>query len=289
MKFYLLRSDGGIGTASGGCFGCLGRTDSYMPRVEVLEVVRKFNSKAGHSTSIGDTVDCFKNKDTDVIRLKRDWLSFRDGILTHSLKSYAVVEYLVHRSPWRSAFASTVQSIFETDVIDLHAKGVPSELVISLGFVLRVCESPDVHLTYALLARTNPELPEFFRFFMCIAYPYLYRGEGSSRLYEYNRDGVIFPKEASPKAILDPENHLAKEGQLCPLSINDIGGYCMNITSMWRDSSVKEQIGHLCDTSSDQFYTVSQVKGVFGSLNAQGIVNVKGFVQSVYDAFKGAE
>jgi len=193
------------------------------------------------------------------------------------------MDYLVNRSPWRSAFANTLDEMYSNDIIRLHAQGVPSELVISAGFVLRVLDRPASHLTYKALHSEAPDLPEFFRFMLSLVMPNLYRAGTDVYLGSVGNDGVIFPDATSLSAILDPDTFLSADGRLCQYSIDDIHGYTMNIAQMWKGGGPKPTLRTLLDKIRNSNYQNTEVQGVFGPFSTRGIIDLKKFSHELYD------
>lgn len=281
MEFYLIRSDGSEKQVSGGCFGCLGRSDTYGATPQTKDTVRSFNDKSGHSTS-GQGCSVYKDYGTQYLELRKGWLR-SDGIGLHSQKTRLTMDYFVNRSPWRSAFANTLDEMYEDDIIRLHAQGVPSELVISAGFVLRVLDTPSAHLTYKALQSAAPDLPEFFRFMLSIVMPKLYSGGPEVRLGSVGHDGVIFPDATSLSAVLDPDTFLAADGRLCQYSIDEIHGYTMNIAQMWKGEGPKTTLRTVISNVVNSNIVNTTVQGVFGSFQARGIIDLKKFSHELYD------
>lgn len=284
MYFHLIRASGYVKETSGGCFGCLGRTDSYKAHDRVFDRVKEVSLANGMSYSMSSRCSAYDlNDPTLYLELRRGW-SRSDGIGLHSLKTRKTMDYLVNRSPWKAAFANTLDEMYETDVIRLHAQGVSSELVISAGFVLRVLDLAPVHLTFKAVSDAAPDLPEFFRFFVSLVMPELYRGGTSCVLGNYGNDGVIFSDKTSLSAIIDPESHL--EDTLSGVSLDDAHGYVMNIASMWRHGKGKLPIDTALNRVSSSNYSIVPVQGVFGTMQLNGIVDLTKFCTELYELIR---
>lgn len=284
MKFHLVRSSGYVEEVSGGCFGCLGRTDSYSANPEVFDQVKEINTSNGMSTSTGWGCEAYSTEDpTLYLELRPSW-NKEGGIGLHSLKTRLTMDYLVNRSPWKDVFANTLDEMYDTDVIRLHAQGISSELVISAGFVLRSLDRASPHLTFKALLDTAPDVPEFLRFFLSLTMSDLYRGQAAVTLGNYGNDGVIFSDGTSLSAILDPESHL--ESTLSGISLEDAHGYVMNIASMWRRGKGKLEI----DTALNRVILLNSssvpVQGVFGTMHLNGIVNLNKFCTELYELIR---
>ena len=289
MKFNLLDSDRRItASLSGGCFGCLGRTDSFQPAPAALVLVAKFNTGNGFSTrtSYSMSENGYMKTVPTYILLPRDFTGNNYLHLWHSSTAKPIVQYLVERSPYRSCFASTVQEIFKDEQVVLNAVGVPSEFVISCGFVLReLTIRPDHALTFNVLAELAPDVPEFIRFFLAMVRPHLFLGNTArgSCFGDSGRDGVIFPVAMNSKFFFDEDAYLDTDnGYLCPHDYATVQGYTMNVSKFWgKDSDI--DVAYVLDTIGRKLNKKHTIEGVFGSIVYHGVHDVGAFAREFYN------
>lgn len=300
MKFILKK--GTIQTTVyGGCYGCIGRTDTYYPYSyhDEIEEINMRNDFEFCSDEYEAPVWHSEMEQPEFLVLPSNfWNSeHNNGIekLYHATR-LQLLEYLVTRSPYSSCFKSgqTAESIISRNKVVLNCQGVSSELVISLGYILRAMCKEEIIMNYKLIREQCPEMPEFVALVLSYVAKDLYRGTGVLNV-GYG-DGVLIPRDFSAKRIqeCDPD--------LSGISISDCGGYVMNVAGMWRapydtriddwgdavqdtDTSCYEKLRDLVNKHSSM-YTVT---GIFGDFRAEGIQDMRSFLLDVTDLFKNSE
>lgn len=284
MNFVLIDTAGAEAEVSGGCYGCIGRSDSYYP--DNWEQVKQINDRNGHGT---ESYECDIPEWRSEIGTP-EYLVFPANFYQDSITERLyhtsridLLDYLVNRSPYSVCFAdgTTAHGIIDSNEVKLKADGVSSELVISLGYVLRRMCSDEIVLNWKMCRELAPELPEFLSLVLCYVCYGLYRGEARAS-WGYG-DGALVPKNFSFRRIYEADPYLSG------LSIADVGGYVMNVSGMWTDAGCDspvrsgEAYNDLLTRHSGQF----KVAGVFGEFNANGVKDIRQFLLAVNDLFKG--
>ena len=300
MKF-ILKKGTRRRTVTGGCYGCIGRTDSYYPYAyhDEIEAINERNGFEFCSDEYEAPGWHLYMEEPEYLELPSNfWNSEHDnGIekLYHATR-LQLLEYLVTRSPYSSCFkdGQTAESIVSRNKVVLNCQGVSSELVISLGYILRAMCKEEIVMNYKRIREKCPEMPEFVALVLSYVAKDLYRGTGV--LSVGYSDGVLIPRDFSCKRIqeCDPD--------LSGISISDCGGYVMNVSGMWRapystctteggdeeqdtDTSCYEKLRDLVNEHSSA-YTVT---GVFGDFLAEGIQDMRSFLLDVTELFKNSE
>lgn len=286
MKFIMIFDDDTEYSFSGGCFGCVGRTDSYSPYLDYYDVVDEWNTGNDFSTS-DDECDYAdwrsESHDAKYLVLPSDFNSGSGTEKLYHVTRHDLLDYLINRSPYAGCFAegSTAEGIISDNKVVLNAKTVSSELVISLGYILRRMCSDEIILNWKAVRSACPELPEFLSLALSYSCRDLYR-HGSASLSTGYGDGTLIPRNFSFSKLYNGTPSLSN------LSIREIGGYVMNVSGMWKDTRQELHSSHnsemynaLVNKHSGSF----EVQGIFGAFTVKGIKDLRSFLLDVNDLF----
>jgi len=279
MLFKIIHNNGEESYVGGGCYGCLGRTDSYKPYDSVFDEVCEINEANDFSTDEYDTPGWRSESRSPAkyLVLERNFYS-ESGKTFHSSRR-PLMEYLFHRSPYSVCFKNeSVDQIMEEERILLDCVDVSSELVIALGYILRAMDEDRFFLTWSTVSKAVPDESEFLQVHLAFCMRDLYRGTPYAN-YLGGGDGILLPEYIDAARLLNGNPNLSG------LSIGTVGGYVMNVLGMWKgEFDLDSCIRKACRKHSG----MTEVQGVFGPISVNGVTDIRSFLKDIINDLKGA-
>jgi hypothetical protein len=276
MKVTHIYEDGTRYTQEMGCFGSCGRADSNGVRPELRDAARAFS----HDRGIGCQYDWERkslyNKPVRYIALSEGFLS-----LFH-VNNQQIMQYLIDESPYKICFDQPYAEVFKQNEVRVLATGIPSEVTMSCLFMLR-----RIHQAQCGMNTTFTTLRDHCTPWMALIttrmFPLLGLGN-TAQEFVYSGDGSFFYDYFTKELVRLDDPFSAMD--LSPWSVDQLGGYIMNIRRMWyADSDEKQNIEALhVRRVSEKYSKPVTVHGLFGDFETQQVTDIPAFLNDLWGA-----
>lgn len=257
---------------SSGCWGATGRLDQYGPRIDPEDI------KAGLpydpyvlSKNRSSSAYFSVYKETTHVRIRSNHSGYQH---LFRKEMYEIMDYFVHRSPFRVLFHQNWAEQFKLNSLDFNCRDVPALITITSLIWLRDRIRTNAGNTFSMLVQSG--VPEYIAFLTAYNQPDLFSGT----LNEYGASGA----EATPSyskwnleffstenCTLDTWNeHWFIPQQSCV----ELGGYVTCMVQFWRYPKEGKTLKRINFNGGYNKFQVKQtINGLFGPFSFTGCVD----------------
>jgi hypothetical protein len=275
MKVTHIYVDGTRYTQEMGCFGACGRADSRGVRPALKHEAEKFSSDRG--LGLQDSWEC-----ASLYKKPVQYIALSEGFLNlFHVNNQQIMQYLIDDSPYKICFDQPYAEVFKQNEVRVLATGIPSEVTMSCLFMLRRIAHAQTAMNTTFCTLIEHCTP-WMALITTRMFPLLGLGNVGQE-FQYSGDGSFF-YEYFTKALVRTDDPFSMM-DLSPWSVDELGGYIMNIRRMWYIStdSKRNTIGttHVMSVAAN-YSKPTKIQGIFGEFTTQQVTDIPAFLNDLW-------
>lgn len=273
MKVTHIYEDGTRNTQEMGCFGACGRADSRGVRDDLNDEAVKFSRDRGISIQANDwKSSCLYHKSVRYIALSEGFSQ-----LFH-VNNQQIMQYLIDESPYKVCFDQPYADVFKQNEVRVLTQGIPSEVTLSCLFMLRRIAQGNMNTTFtALVQHCTP----WMALITARMFPLLGNGNINHE-FSNGGDGQFFYHDGFSRALIHTDDPFSIM-ELYPRSVDELGGYIMNIRKMWYIDKDKDAFSYPhVDRVAVKYSKPTTVRGLFGDFTTQQVTDIPAFLNDLW-------